>query len=64
MDFDFSDHGSICILTPLTPAAREWRAEYLPSDAQTWGRGGVVIERRYVSDILDGIDIAGLSVGR
>ncbi|MGZ5648786.1 MAG: hypothetical protein ACXWG8_00505 [Usitatibacter sp.] len=63
MDFDFSDHGSICILTPLTPEAREWRREYLPDDAMTWGRGGVVIERRYVSDILDGISIAGLSVG-
>jgi hypothetical protein len=61
-DFTFSNHGSICILTPVTEAARAWRADHLPEDAQMWG-GGVVIEPRYVNDIIDGISEAGLSVG-
>jgi hypothetical protein len=29
-DFSFQNHGSICILTPLTPAAKDWFNEHLP----------------------------------
>jgi len=63
-DFLFRDHGSICILTPLTPAGKEWFESNLPVDnpeTQFWC-GGVCIERRYVADILDGLKKDGLSV--
>lgn len=60
-DFSFCNHGSICTLTPLTDAGREWVAENIGDDAMSWG-GGVVIEPRYCADILDGIEAAGLSL--
>lgn len=59
-DFDFADHGSVTILTPLSEAAREWCSEYLPGDATRWGADGYVIEPRYVAPILSGINQAGL----
>ena len=63
-DFSFQNHGSICILTPLTPAAKDWFSEHLPVDnpqTQFWA-GGIVIEPRYVPDIVSGIQSGGLSV--
>jgi hypothetical protein len=53
-DFLFRQDGSIALLTPRTEAAREWAGEHLPADAMTWG-GAIVIEPRYVHDILTGI---------
>lgn len=50
-DFDLADHGSICLLTPLTPAAQVWADEHLPEDATRWGLS-IVIEPRYVGAIL------------
>ena len=60
-DFSFANHGSICIFTPLTPAAKTWVADHIPEDAQRWGRG-IVIEPRYAGDILAGIMGDGLTV--
>lgn len=61
-DFLVFDHGSIVLLNPQTPAAKDWVAEYLDPDAQVFGRG-VVIERRYFADIYHGItEEAGLTV--
>jgi hypothetical protein len=60
IDFTVSGGGSIYILTPLTPAANDWVAEFLPEDAQRWA-GGVVIEWRYLADILSGLHDDGLT---
>lgn len=60
-DVAVSCHGSIYIFTPLTPAARDWVAEFLPEDAQQWA-GGTVIEHRYISDVVFGARHDGLSV--
>lgn len=49
-------HGSVVILTPHTDAARVWMAEHLPEDAPRWGRG-YVVEPRYVSAILEGMEV-------
>lgn len=61
-DFLFCYHGSICTLSPMTPAAKQWRADHLPDDAMQWGADGVVIEPRYAADILQGIEADGLTV--
>jgi hypothetical protein len=61
-DFHFTNHGSVTILTPVSSAAQEWAAEHLPEDAMRWA-GGIVIEPRYLGDILDGITNDGLTVG-
>jgi hypothetical protein len=60
-DFEVSCHGTIFIFTPLTPAARDWVAEFLPEDAQRWA-GGVAIEHRYISDVVKGARRDGLMV--
>jgi hypothetical protein len=60
-DFEVSNHGTIYIFTPLTPAARDWVAEFLPDDAQRWA-GGIVIEHRYIWDVVIGARRDGLVV--
>jgi len=60
-DFTFVNHGSVCMLTPVTRAARGWADEHLPEDRQTFG-GGIAIEPRYAQPILDGIVGDGLTV--
>jgi hypothetical protein len=60
-DFTLADHGSITILYPVSADAADWVGEHIPDEAQRYA-GGVVIEPRYVGDILDGITNDGLSV--
>lgn len=59
-DFRVRDEGTIALLFPLTDAAKEWVEEKVEV-AQTWS-GGVVIDHRFVQDILDGIVNDGLTV--
>ncbi len=55
-------HGSIYLLRPLTDAGREWIEENINlEEAQTWG-GAVVVEHRYIWDIVAGAEMAGLLV--
>ena len=61
-DFSLTDHGSIVVLTPLNNEAREWLDRSIDDEAQWFGRG-LVIEPRYVGDIVDGIIADGLTVG-
>jgi hypothetical protein len=61
VDFELQDVGSIAILFPLTSAAHTWVADHLPNDAIYW-TGGVVIEHRFVHDIVNGIVDDGLEV--
>lgn len=62
IDFRFESHGSLTLLTPCTPAAREWMEAHLPvhePETQFWGKA-LVIEPRYAQPILDGILLDGL----
>ncbi len=61
-DFTITDHGSIVILRPHSPAAHSWVEDHIPEDAQVWA-GGIVVEPRYVLDIVDGIHADGLIFG-
>lgn len=60
-DFDFTNQGSICLLTPLTEDAKNWVTDFLPDDAMRWG-AAVVIEPRYVGPILESIENDGLAI--
>lgn len=60
-DFVVENHGSIFLLTPLTPSANSWVEEHLPEDRMTFG-GSIVVEHRYISDIVHGIQNDGLAV--
>jgi hypothetical protein len=61
VDFLLAHHGSICLLTSLTPAGDAWLDEHIPPDAPTWGQG-FAIEPRYVEPIIDGLMADGLFV--
>jgi hypothetical protein len=61
MDLTFANHGSIFTMDPVTDAGREWIAEHIPEDAQTWGNA-IVIEHRYVRAIYEGAAADGLDV--
>ena len=61
MDFTVSNEGSIFILRPISEAAKVWVEEHLPEERQYFG-GGVVVEHRYIADIVAGIQADGLEV--
>ena len=60
-DFLVSNHGTLFLLEPLTDDALAWVDEYLPADHSLWG-SAVIVEHRYVADIVAGIQDDGLRV--
>jgi hypothetical protein len=63
MDVKFENHGSIWLARPLTEAGLTWVKDNIAGDAQWWARG-VVVEPRYVADLVHGMTEDGLEVGR
>lgn len=61
-DFRIDNHGSVVIVTPLTPAADAWTEESVPLEDWQWAGRGFVVEPRYVAALVDGIQDAGLTV--
>jgi len=61
IDLLVENHGSICLLRPVSDAGREWCTEHLPEDATTWG-GAIAVEPRYIGPIADGAVADGLVV--
>ena len=61
IDFEIQNEGSIFLLRPLSEQANAWIDEHLPEDRQTFG-GGVVVEHRYITSIIDGIQNDGLTI--
>lgn len=60
-DFSVETHGSIFLLRPLSDAACDWIAEHIPEDAQFFG-DAIVVEHRYIADIVNGAINDGLRV--
>jgi len=60
-DFAVANHGTIVLLQPLTRAANEWIAANLSADRLHYA-GAVVIEPRYLADIVGGLRNDGLTV--
>jgi hypothetical protein len=58
-DFTVTNHRSICVLTPISPAAVEWVAKHASDDAN---QTSVVVAPRHLADILHGIRSDGLVV--
>jgi hypothetical protein len=62
-DFALENHGSICLLTPLTPSAVAWVEEHIgPANGFQPYYPTVVVEHRYITDIVEGIQHDGLAV--
>lgn len=60
-DFLIADHGTVFLLQPITDRALGWVREHLPPDSPHFG-SSVVIEHRFVADIVVGIRDDGLVV--
>lgn len=60
-DFSVHNHGSIFLLRPHTERARNWISEHIPHDAYAFGEA-VVVEHRYIAEIVRGIRTDGLKV--
>ena len=61
VDFEISGGRTVYLLHPLTREARAWVDEHLPADA-TWFGSAVVVEHRYIGDIVGGAIGDGLVV--
>jgi hypothetical protein len=60
VDFLVNDQGTIFLLTPVTEAATDWANEHLPEDAMHFG-DAIVVEHRYIRDIVSGFTTEGLT---
>jgi len=60
-DIQIQDHGSIVILSGVTPEGRDWLEDCLDPEAQRWC-GGFAVDRRFVPAIIDGAVKDGLEV--
>lgn len=63
-DFLLENHGSILLLRPQTVSARIWVDDHIGKDNgfQPY-YPTVVVEHRYISDIIAGIQDDGLAIG-
>jgi hypothetical protein len=60
-DFTVQNEGTIFLLYPLTGPAQDWIDNNLPEDRTFFGTA-VVVEHRYIRDIVQGIRGDGLRV--
>jgi hypothetical protein len=60
-DFNVADHGSVVVMTPLTPAARDWTTNHLPDDCPQWC-GGFAIGSSWINAIMEGLSLDGLRI--
>jgi hypothetical protein len=60
-DFLVADHGTIFLLQPITDRALAWVREHLSPDSPHFGLS-LVVEHRFIADIVTGIRGDGLVV--
>jgi hypothetical protein len=60
-DYLFTNHGSICLLQPLTERAKDWLDENIASEHMYWA-GALVIEPRYVDNLVIALRDTGLTI--
>ena len=56
------NEGSLFLFHPLSDAAKDWIKEHIPDDAQWFGKA-LVVETRYVGNIVEGMRADGLTFG-
>ena len=54
--------GSIYTLTPLSDEAKAWIDENVESEGYQWLGSSLCVEHRYVADVVEGMQAAGLIV--
>lgn len=66
-DLLVSFHGSLCLVTPQSPEALRWLEDSVSQEATWWGsheRPALVVEPRYIVDLIEGLQAEGLTVAR
>lgn len=64
-DIRIENHGSIYLLIAVTPRAENWLREHTDAEAMWVGsrtQSGLVVEPRYVEEIVNGAKADGLEV--
>ena len=61
VDFQVVNHGTLYLLIPNTPRAKQWVTDNLPQDHMKYDDASV-IEHRYIGDIIDGIQADELDI--
>lgn len=61
-DFLVENHGSIFTFTPQNEAAFDWADEHIQAVGQFIGQHSIVVEHRYIRDIVDGAIADGFIV--
>lgn len=60
-DATVENHGTLCLVRPMTEAARDWLRDNVQEGAQYLGRA-LAVEPRYIGELVDGMTAAGLDV--
>lgn len=60
-DITITDHGSIILVTPITDQAKAWVDDNVSEESQ-WFGNSLVVEPRYISNLVDGMSDAGLEL--
>jgi len=61
VDISVENHGSLYLLHPTTRRGQRWVDEHISDDRQEWA-GAIVVEHRYIGDIVRGALADGLRV--
>ena len=59
-DFRIENHSSVFLVVPLTEAAQSWIEENVSRHGFQPYWPTVVVEHRYIADLVDGIRVDGL----
>ncbi len=61
-DVSVANHGSICMIQPLTQAAKDWVEENVPLESWQFMGTAFSCEPRYVDNLVEGMRGDGLVV--
>jgi len=53
-DFIIADHGSIVLVTPTNDEAKGWLKHHVDTEETQYFGGALVVEPRYLGDLIDG----------
>lgn len=53
--------SNLALLKPLSSGCRKWLKEHVQPDAQWWA-GALVVEYRYLDDLVAGLEAAGFKL--
>ena len=61
-DVFVENHGSVCMVTPMSPAACAWVDENVSLESWQWLGASFACEPRYVTTLIDGMQEDGLTI--